>query len=152
MKKLLLFLPIIVLMFGSAAQEKRDARLAPNVCFSDIHKDDFKNATIDLLLEYKQECYNDSTAYLHEVTLAYSDSLDLIIQRFNLSKDMLKLDSLYIKEMIFPWADEAVCVSDGDQKFPIMRYDKYKLIARFKLYQHKTPTFEDFLNWIEERK
>jgi hypothetical protein len=174
MKKLLLFLPIIVFMFGSAAQEKenrfkkdfekvdsifntleieynsimhdmnsysvnalvnQDITKAPSIkwdssqctiiayphdnciCVGKNRNAQINDAIIDLLLEYKQECYNDST-----LTLEYYKEFS------EAAKERIK----------------------GKVAFFIKESD-YVLVPHHQ-YKRKTPTFEDFLNWIEERK
>lgn len=117
MKKLLLFLPIIVFMFGQACEkkEKPDQKEFTGIYSpkhgrvlsfdsTSIKIKDVELVTVDLLMQYKRHC--ESEMKIGKVT--------------NKDGDV---------GIIYIWDDGSVID-----------------------WNPKTPTFEDFLNWIKERK
>lgn len=115
------------------------------------------NSFVDLLLEYKKECYNDSVAEIIESYMCASDDLEyveLMFNRMGEERAWLKFwDSILLEVMDEPFPDNSVSVTDGFGNIsPVMRYEKYRIKTIRTNHTHKAPSFEDFLNWIEKRK
>ena len=94
------------------------------------------NNMIELLLEYKKECYNDS------VDRGYSQVL------LKSSNDIqeLKLDG---RNRNSRYCDTYV-VDVKDNGIDYYTEDKYVLVLRCRECSHKEPTFKGFLDWLEK--
>jgi len=94
--------------------------------------------TYAMVIEYENECYNDSTLHILDSWIKCSNNRKKLERELQFYKD--KYDATYIKRTNGRW-DDGIGYRD----------EKYTLNVVTHLYIHKPVNFKEFSSWVRKK-